>query len=110
MGPLVHMKMKNGNLIILIAKMRFFNRLDNSLYGLFSKFKTAKELWDSLIKEYATKDVGTQKYAIEHFFDFQTEERKSMISQVRDFYKIIHEVQNEGMKLPDQFVVGSNID
>ena len=36
------------------CKNEILNHLDNSLYGVFSKFKTAKELWDALIKEYAT--------------------------------------------------------
>ena len=60
-------------------------------------------------KEYATEDAGTKKYAIEQFLDLQMEERKSVIIQVKDFQKIIHEFQNEGMKLPEQFVVGSTI-
>ena len=32
-----------------------------------------------------------------------------MITQVRDFQKTIHDVQNEGMELAEQFVVGSTI-
>ena len=79
------MKMKNENQMILIAKNEILNRLDNSLYGIFSKFKIAKELWDAWIKEYATKDVGFKKYAIEQFLVLQVEEGKSVITQVRDF-------------------------
>ena len=48
----------------LDCKNEILNHLDNSLYGVFFKFKTTKELWDALIKEYATKDAGTKKYVI----------------------------------------------
>ena len=91
------------------CKNEALNHLDTSLYGIFSNFKIAKELWDALIKEYATEDAGTKKYVIEQFLDFQMEEGKSIITQVRDFQKIIHEVQNEGMELLEQFVIGSSI-
>ena len=37
------------------------------------------------------------------------EEWKSVIAQVREFQKIIHEVQYEGMDLPKKFVVGITI-
>ena len=48
------------------------------------------------------EDAGTKKYAIEQFLDFQMEEGKSVITQVGDFQKIIHKVQNEGMELYEQ--------
>lgn len=76
---------------------------------MFAKYKTTKELWVVLEKEYATKDVGTKKSAVEKFLDFQMEEGKSMITQVRNFWKIIHEVQTEGMNIPKQFVVAGTI-
>ena len=63
----------------------------------------------SLNKEICYQDAGTEKYTIEQFLDFQMEEGKSMIAQVRDFQKIIHEVQTKGMDLPEQFIVGSTI-
>lgn len=37
------------------------------------------------------------------------EEGKSIIAPIRDFKNIIHEVQNEGMGLREQCVVGSTI-
>ena len=55
------------------------------------------------------EDAGTKKYAIEQFLDFQMEEGKLVLAQVRDFHKTIHEVQIEGMELPEQFVVGGTI-
>ena len=62
-----------------------------------------------MIKDYTTEGAGTKNYATEQFLDFQMEEGKSVIAQIRDFQKIIHEVQDEGMELSEQFVVGSTI-
>ena len=44
------------------------NHLDNSLYSVFVKYKTVKELWEALEKEDATKDEGTKKYEVEKFW------------------------------------------
>lgn len=52
------------------CRNEILNHLDNFLYVVFLKFKTATELWETLIKEYATEDVGTKKYAIEQFLNF----------------------------------------
>lgn len=75
------------------CRNEILNHLGNSLYGVFSNFKTAKELWEALIKEYVTEDAHTKKYAIEQFLDFQMEEGNFVIAQVRDFQRIIHDVQ-----------------
>lgn len=55
----------------------------------FSKFETAKKLWETLFKQYATEDTGTTKNEIENFLNLQIEEGKSIITQVRDFQNVM---------------------
>ena len=88
------------------CRNKILNHLDNSLYIVFAKYKTANDLWEALEKEYATKDAGTKKYAVEKFLNLKMAKTKSVIAQVRDFQKIILKVQAEGMNIPKQFVVG----
>lgn len=52
------------------CRNEILNYLDNSLYDVFPKFKTAEGLWEALIKEYATKDAVAKNYAIEQFWKF----------------------------------------
>lgn len=90
MGPPIHIKMIDDS----NCRNEILNHLDNLLCGVFPKYKITKELWEALKKEYATKDVEIKKIEIEELLDFQMEEGKSMMAQVRDFQEIIH----EGMK------------
>ncbi|GJW20174.1 hypothetical protein Tco_0030796 [Tanacetum coccineum] len=38
------------------------NGLVDSLYNVYCKTTTAKELWESLERKYKTEDVGTKKF------------------------------------------------
>ena len=41
-----------------LCRNYILNRLDNTLYNVYSPIKTAKELWESLEKKYKTEDAG----------------------------------------------------
>ncbi|GMY26710.1 Retrovirus-related Pol polyprotein from transposon TNT 1-94 [Fagus crenata] len=45
-----------------LCKNYILNGLDNTLYNVYSQIKTARELWDSLDKNYKTKNAGTKKF------------------------------------------------
>ena len=47
-----------------LCKNYILNGLDNTLYNVYSSFKIAKELWDSLDKKYKTEDAGTKKFIV----------------------------------------------
>ncbi|GJR14139.1 putative reverse transcriptase domain-containing protein [Tanacetum coccineum] len=48
--------------------------LVDSLYNMYYKTTTTKELWESLERKYKTKDVVTKKFVVAHFFGFQDED------------------------------------
>ncbi|GJV10220.1 hypothetical protein Tco_1351761 [Tanacetum coccineum] len=60
------------------------NGLVDSLYNVYCKTNTTKELWESLEHKYKTGGVGTKKFVVAHFLDYKMVDSKNVISQVQD--------------------------
>ncbi|KAJ0865806.1 hypothetical protein HanRHA438_Chr12g0544561 [Helianthus annuus] len=58
------------------------NGLVDTLYNVYCKAKTAKELWGSLDRKYKTEDAGTKKFVVAKFLDFKMIDSKTVMSQV----------------------------
>ncbi|CAN6685155.1 unnamed protein product [Malus baccata var. baccata] len=71
------------------------NALDDSLYDVYSSFKTAKELWESLDKKYKSEVASSKKFVIGKFLNYK------MKLQV-----IVHELDEENLGQKEGFVVG----
>lgn len=54
-----------------LCRNYILNGLDDSLYNVYSTFKTSKLLWESLEKKYKTEDAGMKKFIVEKFLDFK---------------------------------------
>ena len=61
------------------------NTISNELFDIHCQFKVAKEIWDAMNKKYILEDVGTQKYAIRNFRNFQMTEDRDVSSQIHDY-------------------------
>ena len=57
-------------------------------------------------KKYILEDVGTHKYAIGNFGNFQMTEDRDVSSQIHDYHLLINDLAIEDIKLPTHFVVG----
>ena len=57
------------NLQIFLCKSYIFNGFDNTLFNVYSPIKIAKELCNSLDKNYKTKDAITKKFIVGRFLD-----------------------------------------
>ena len=55
-------------------------------------------------KKYILKDVGTQKYAIGNFRNFQMTEDRDVSSQIHDYHLLINDLAIEDIKLLESFV------
>ncbi|XP_062021162.1 uncharacterized protein LOC133737666 [Rosa rugosa] len=111
------------------------NVLGDSLYDVYSSFKTAKELWESLDKKYESKvakegDIpatakelwesldkkyeskvaSAKKFIIGRFLNFKMNDTNSVVKQVEELQIIVHELDDEGMGLNETFLVGSIIE
>jgi hypothetical protein len=93
-----------------LCKNYILNGLDNTLYNVYSQIKTARELWDSLDKNYKTKDAGTKKFIVSRFLDYKMLDSKIVISQVQELQLILHEIHAEDMTLSESFQVATIIE
>ena len=58
-----------GNILTFCVLV--INALTSCLYNVYSNKKTAKEVWESLDRNYKTEDVGTKKFFMGHFLDYK---------------------------------------
>ena len=68
----------------------------------------AKKLWASLDKKFKTEDAGTKKFVVGRFLEYKMVDNKTVISQ--EFQLILHEIEAEGMNLPETFQVATIVE
>ena len=61
------------------CKNYILNALDNFLYDIYSTFKTARELWESLENKYKTEVACSKKFVIDKFLNFKMSDAKSVV-------------------------------
>ncbi|XP_042051437.1 uncharacterized protein LOC121796710 [Salvia splendens] len=93
-----------------LCKNYILNGLEDSLYSIFAGAKTSKVLWEALDKKYRVENAGTKKYVVAKFLDYEMVDSRSVVAQAEELQIIVHDVQAEGMALPDQFIVSSMIE
>lgn len=54
-----------------IIKNLIMNGLTNEIYDYYSAMSIAKEVWNALQKKYDTKEVGSKKYAVNQYLQYQ---------------------------------------
>jgi len=86
------------------------NGLDDSLYNVYSPITTTKKLWASLDKKYKTEYAGTKKFVVGRFLEYKMVDNKTVISQMQEFQLILHEIEAEGMNLPETFQVATIVE
>ncbi|GKA10603.1 hypothetical protein Tco_0690036 [Tanacetum coccineum] len=59
------------------------NGLVDSLYNVYYKITTAKELLELLERKYKTEDAGTKKFVVARFLDYKMVNSKNVITQVQ---------------------------
>jgi hypothetical protein len=58
--------------------------LAKTLQDTYLRYKTAKEMCDTLNTEYGGSDVGTELYIIEQYHDYQMVDGKSVVTQAHE--------------------------
>ncbi|KAK9052683.1 hypothetical protein SSX86_029313 [Deinandra increscens subsp. villosa] len=86
------------------------NGLVDSLYNVYCKISTAKELWESLERKYKTEDAGTKKFVVAKFLDYKMVDSKTVINQVQELQVILSDILSEGMVLGETFQVAAMIE
>ncbi|XP_050369196.1 uncharacterized protein LOC126787335 [Argentina anserina] len=93
-----------------MCKNYILNALDDSLYDVYSTFKTAKELWDSLDKKYKSEVASAKKFIVGKFLNCKMSDAKSVVKQVEELQITAHELVADGMGLNETFLVASIIE
>lgn len=58
------------------------NSLHVSLYNMYSKMKTTKELWKFFDRKYKTKNARGEKFFIGNFLNYKMVDFKTIINQM----------------------------
>ncbi|XP_024965846.1 uncharacterized protein LOC112506050 [Cynara cardunculus var. scolymus] len=86
------------------------NALDDSIYDIYSTFKIAREIWESLQHKYKNKVACSKRFVVEKFLHYKMIDTKSIVKQVEELQVITHELEVEGMGINSNFLVGSIIE
>ncbi|XP_073154172.1 uncharacterized protein [Henckelia pumila] len=88
-----------------LCRNYILNGLDNTLYNVYFATNTAKKIWESLEKKYKTEDAGTKKFVVGKFIEFKMVDTKTVISQVKQFQIILHDIMAEVMMISESIQV-----
>jgi hypothetical protein len=83
--------------------------LTETLQDIYLRYKTAKEMWDTLNTEYGGSDAGTELYIIEQYHDYQMVDGKSVVTQAHEIQCMVKELRLLKIVVPDEFVAGGII-
>jgi hypothetical protein len=74
------------------------------LQDTYLRYKTSKEMWDTLINEYGGSDAGTELYIIEQYHDYQMVAEKSVVTQAHGIQCMVKELGLMKIVVPDEFM------
>jgi hypothetical protein len=83
--------------------------LAETLQDTYLRYKTGKEMWDTLNIEYEGLDAGTELYIIEEYHDYQMVDGKSVVTQAHEIQCMVKELVLLKIVVPDEFVAGGII-
>jgi hypothetical protein len=83
--------------------------LVETLQDTYLRYKTSKEMWDTLNTEYGDSDAGIELYIIEQYHDYQMVDGKSVVIQAHEIQCMVKELRLLKIVIPDEFVVGGII-
>ncbi|CAL2253197.1 unnamed protein product [Prunus armeniaca] len=93
-----------------LCRNYILNRLDDTLYDIYSSYNSAKEVWELLEKKYKTEDAGAKKFVIGKFLKYAMVDSKTVIKQVEELQILIHDLLAEGCSINEHFQVGAIIE
>ncbi|XP_052619646.1 uncharacterized protein LOC111921387 isoform X1 [Lactuca sativa] len=102
-APAVFDALKNSD---FLCRNYILNCLVEALSNRHSTTKTAKELWESLEREYNTEDVDV----VARFLEYKMVDSKAVVDQVQELQIIMHDIHTEGTTLSETFQVGAIIE
>jgi hypothetical protein len=78
--------------------------LAETLQDTYLRYKTAKEMWDTLNTKYGGLDAGTELYIIEKYHDYHMVDGKSVVTKAHEIQCMVKELALLKIVIPDEFV------
>ena len=88
-----------------LCRNYILNCLDKVLYKVYQPLKTSKELWNALTAKYKTQNISLKKFIVDKFMDYKMVDSKPVTAQLHELQIIIHELEAEGHKVGESFLV-----
>ncbi|GAV58368.1 UBN2_2 domain-containing protein [Cephalotus follicularis] len=85
------------------------NFLLDHLVETYSKFKTAKEIWDNLDAQFRKEEELSKSHLVDKFLDFKFCEDMEVTPQVTDLENIRSKMNNENIGITNIFLIGAII-
>ncbi|OMO89770.1 Integrase, catalytic core [Corchorus capsularis] len=89
-----------------VCRHTIISTLSNELFDVYSPYKEAKQIWDSMITKYTAEDVGKQKFVIGNFYRWEMTDGKDIKGQINEYHKLVDDLKAENIELLEEFVAG----
>ncbi|KAF7807318.1 Retrovirus-related Pol polyprotein from transposon TNT 1-94 [Senna tora] len=89
-----------------VCRHTLLSTLSNDIFDIYSIYKEAKKIWESLIRTYTAEDAGKQKFVVGNFYKWEMVDDKDIKQQINDYHRLLEELHAEKITLPDEFVTG----
>ena len=92
-------ELEHRNHVNKVCHHTFQSALSDELFNDYCSYKEAKEIWDSFVLKYPTKDVVRQWFIISNYYHLTMIEDKDIKVQINKYHNLL-----ENTTLPDEFV------
>jgi hypothetical protein len=83
--------------------------LIETLQDTYLRYKTTKEMCDTLNTEYGGSDAGTELYIIEQYHDYLMVDGKNVVTHAHEIQCMMKKLALLKIVVPDEFMVGGII-
>ncbi|KAF7841396.1 Retrovirus-related Pol polyprotein from transposon TNT 1-94 [Senna tora] len=87
-----------------VCRHTLLSILSNDLFDIYSVYKEANKIWESLILKYTAEDAEKQKFVVGNFYKWEMVDDKDIKQQINEYHRLLEELRAEKITLPDEFV------
>ena len=85
------------------ARIHILSHLSNPIFDLVAHTKSAKVIWETLLKKYGGEDAGRKRYAVGNWLNFKMVDNLPIMDQVHQFESLTADVLVDGMNICSMF-------
>ena len=89
-----------------VCQHTILTTLSEELFDVYSAYKDAKVIWESMLRKYTAEDVGKQKFVVGNYLKWEMVDNNDIKLQINEYQKLLEELRADKIKLPELFVAG----